>query len=68
MLHVVEDLLGARLAHCYGGLVPDPAHRAVIGLALDDLRGGDSIGSMVYGDTVAYGPDRQRNLAVLARR
>ena len=27
-----------------------------VGLALDDLRGGDSIGSMVYGDTVAYGP------------
>ena len=23
-LHAVEDLIGARLAHCYGGLVPDP--------------------------------------------
>jgi methylmalonyl-CoA mutase cobalamin-binding domain/chain len=66
-LHVVEDLLGARLAHCYGGLVPDPRQRAVIGLALDDLRGGDSIGSMIYGDTVSYGADRERNLAVLER-
>jgi methylmalonyl-CoA mutase cobalamin-binding domain/chain len=66
-LHVVERLLGARLAHCYGGLVPDPRQRAVIGLALDLLRGGDSIGSMIYGDTVSYGPDRERNLAVLER-
>jgi methylmalonyl-CoA mutase cobalamin-binding domain/chain len=66
-LHVVERLLGARLAHCYGGLVPEPRHRAVIGLALDALRDGDSIGSMVYGDTVSYGPDRERNLAVLER-
>jgi methylmalonyl-CoA mutase cobalamin-binding domain/chain len=64
-LHVVEALLGARLAHGYGGLVPDPAHRAIVGLALDHLREGDSLGSMVYGNTVEYGRDRQRNLAVL---
>jgi methylmalonyl-CoA mutase cobalamin-binding domain/chain len=64
-LHVVETLIGARLAHCYGGLVPDPRHRAVVGLALDDLRGRESLGSMVYGNTVEYGRDRERNLAVL---
>jgi methylmalonyl-CoA mutase cobalamin-binding subunit len=64
-IHVVEELIGARLAHCYGGLVPVGEHRAVVGLALDDLRGGDSLGSMIYGDTVSYGPDRERNLAVL---
>ena len=65
-LHAIEDLIGARLAHCYGGLVPDPAHRAIVGLALDDLRDGDSLGSMVYGNTVEYGRDRQRNLEVLS--
>lgn len=65
-LHAVEGLTGARLAHCYGGLVPDPRHRAIVGLALDDLRGRDSIGSMVYGNTVEYGRERHRNLAVLA--
>ena len=65
-LYAVEDLIGARLAHCYGGLVPDPAHRAIVGLALDDLRDGDSLGSMVYGNTVEYGRDRQRNLEVLS--
>lgn len=64
-LHVVEGLLGARLAHCYGGLVPNPAHRAIVGLALDHLRDGDSIGSMIYGNTVEYGRNREGNLAVL---
>jgi methylmalonyl-CoA mutase cobalamin-binding subunit len=64
-LYAVETLLGARLAHCYGGLVPVPEHRAVVGLALDLLREGDSLGSMIYGDTVSYGRDRERNLAVL---
>ena len=64
-LFVVEGLIGARLAHCYGGLVPDPAHRAIVGLALDDLRDGRSLGSMIYGNTVEYGPDRERNLEVL---
>lgn len=64
-LHVVEGLLGARLAHCYGGLVPDPRHRAILGLALDDLRDRDSIGSMVYGDTVSYDGRREHDLEVL---
>jgi len=64
-LYVVEELLGARLAHGYGGLVPEPSHRAIVGLALDHLRSGNSLGSMIYGNTVEYGRDRQRNLAVL---
>ena len=67
-LYAVETLIGARLAHCYGGLVPEPTHRAIVGLALDDLRDGDSLGSMIYGNTVDYGRDRERNLAVLASR
>jgi len=64
-LYVVEELLGARLAHCYGGLVPEPSHRAIVGLALDQLRDSSSLGSMIYGNTVEYGPDRAQNLAVL---
>jgi len=64
-LHAIEGLLGARLAHCYGGLVPDPYHRAIVGLALDDLRDRDSLGSMVYGDTVSYGAGQERDLAAL---
>jgi methylmalonyl-CoA mutase cobalamin-binding domain/chain len=66
-LHLVEDLIGARLAHCHGGLVPDPRHRAIVALALDDLRDGDSLGSMVYGNTVGYDGRREHDLAVLAQ-
>ena len=64
-LYVVEELLGARLAHSYGGLIPDPDDRAIVGFALDDLRGRDSIGTMVYGNTVDYTADHDRNRDVL---
>jgi methylmalonyl-CoA mutase cobalamin-binding subunit len=65
-LYVVEELAGARLAHCYGNLVDDPVCRAVLHLALDDLRDRESIGSMVFGNTVGYTADRSRSTAALA--
>jgi methylmalonyl-CoA mutase cobalamin-binding subunit len=66
-VYIVEHLCGARLAHSYGGLIDVPAHRAAVHLALDDLHGRDSIGSMVYGNTVDMRPrDRTHNLAVLS--
>ncbi len=66
-IYVVEGLCGARLAHSYGGLIDVPWHRAAIHLALDDLHGRDSIGSMVYGNTVDMRPrDHSHNLAVLS--
>jgi methylmalonyl-CoA mutase cobalamin-binding subunit len=51
-LHVVQQLIGARLAHCFGNTIQNPEHRAIVHFALDDLRGRDSIGSMIYGNTV----------------
>ena len=66
-LHVVTGLCNARLAHSYGGLVHEPVHRAVVTLALDDLRERRSIGSMVYGNTVdMVRGDLERNRAVVA--
>ncbi len=65
-LYLVEDLIGARLAHCYGNLVDDPTCRAVLHFALDDLRDRRSTGSMVYGNTVGYSTDRLRSTAALA--
>ncbi len=65
-LYVVEHLIGARLTHCYGNTIQSPESRAVVHFALDDLRGRDSIGSMVYGNTVDQRPgDRARNIAVV---
>jgi methylmalonyl-CoA mutase cobalamin-binding subunit len=63
-LHVVEQLIGARLAHCFGNTIQNPEHRAIVHFALDDLRGGDSIGSMIYGNTVDQRPNQwSRNVA-----
>jgi methylmalonyl-CoA mutase cobalamin-binding subunit len=53
-LYAVEHLIGARLAHCYGNTIQNPEHRAIVHFALDDIRGRDSIGSMVYGNTVDH--------------
>ena len=67
-LYVVETLCGVRLAHSYGGLVDQPMHRAVVTLALDDIRGrGNSIGTMIYGNTVdMVRANDERNRAVVA--
>ena len=68
-LYVVEQLIGARLTHCFGNTIQDPHHRAVVHFALDDLRGGDSIGSMVYGNTVDHRPgDREHNRAAVVEQ
>ena len=67
-LHVIETMCGVRLAHSYGGLVDQPLHRAVVTLALDDIRGrGNSVGTMIYGNTVdmVLG-NSERNRAVVA--
>jgi methylmalonyl-CoA mutase cobalamin-binding subunit len=63
-LQVVEQLIGARLAHCFGNTIQNPEHRAIVHFALDDIRGGDSIGSMIYGNTVDHRPgEPARNMA-----
>lgn len=63
-LYVVETLIGARLAHCFGNTIRNPEHRAIVHFALDDLRSRNSIGSMIFGNTVDQRPGaRSRNLA-----
>jgi methylmalonyl-CoA mutase cobalamin-binding subunit len=63
-LYVVEQLIGGRLAHCFGNTIQNPEHRAVVHFALDDIRGGDSVGSMIYGNTVDQRPGQwARNMA-----
>jgi methylmalonyl-CoA mutase cobalamin-binding subunit len=54
------------LAHCFGNTIQSPECRAVVHFALDDLRGRDSIGSMIYGNTVDHRPgDRAHNTAAV---
>lgn len=63
--YIVEDLLGAKLAHCVGGLVSDPVKRSGWVFALDEIHDHDCIGSMFYGDTISAScvPEENRSLA-----
>ncbi|MFT5505399.1 MAG: methylmalonyl-CoA mutase cobalamin-binding subunit [Gammaproteobacteria bacterium] len=62
--YIVEELTGARLTHCIGGLTSDPVKRAGWVLALQKIHLGDLVGSMIYGDTISFGPDFEKNRAV----
>ena len=62
----MEELLGARLSHCIGGLTTDPVKRAGWVFALDAIHDHDCLGSMFYGDTLSYTRDFPRNWAVAA--
>lgn len=62
--YIVEELLGARLSHCTGGLTTDPVKRAGWVFALDAIHDHDCLGSMFYGDTLSYTRDFPHNWAV----
>ncbi len=64
--YIVEELIGARLAHCIGGLTSDPVKRAGWVLALRRIHGGEQVGSMIYGDTISFGPEFEQNRALTA--
>jgi methylmalonyl-CoA mutase cobalamin-binding subunit len=64
--YIVEELIGARLAHCIGGLTRDPLKRAGWVLALHDIHQGDQVGSMIYGDTISFGREFEKNRALTA--
>ena len=63
--YIVENLLGARLSHCIGGLTTDPVKRVGWVLALDKIHDHDCIGSMIYGDTISLTRDFPHNWAVV---
>ena len=64
--YIVEDLLGAKLAHCVGGLVSDPVKRSGWIFALQEIHQGDCVGSMFYGDTISFSGDFSWNRGVVA--
>jgi methylmalonyl-CoA mutase cobalamin-binding subunit len=68
-LYAVEELIGARLAHCFGNTIQNPEHRAIVHFALDDIRSGDSIGTMIYGNTVDHRAGNwARNVAAVSKQ
>ena len=64
--YIVEELLGAKLAHCVGGLVSDPIKRSGWIFALDNIHNHDCVGSMFYGDTISSDNDPEKNRALTA--
>jgi methylmalonyl-CoA mutase cobalamin-binding subunit len=62
--HIVEDLIGGSMAHCYGHHYSEPVARMAFHFALAD--GATAPGSMVYGNTTAYRGDEAQNYASLA--
>ena len=63
--YIVEDLLGAKLSHCIGGLTSDPVKRAGWVFALNDIHDGNCLGSMFYGDTISFTKDFAANRAAV---
>jgi methylmalonyl-CoA mutase cobalamin-binding subunit len=64
--YIVEDLLGAKLAHCIGGLTTDPVKRAGWVFALHEIHDHQCIGSMIYGDTLSFTADYTINRALVS--
>lgn len=62
--YIVEDLVGARLAHCYGHHFSDPRSRMAFHSALKQVN--DTPGTMIFGNTVAYQSSAAGNYASLA--
>ncbi|MBW2059194.1 MAG: cobalamin-dependent protein [Deltaproteobacteria bacterium] len=64
--YILEDLIGASLAPCFGGMTSDPRMRFSWVLILKEIFGDSLVGSMFYGDTISYTEDMDFNLGVVA--
>lgn len=62
--HIVEGLIGGRIAHCYGHSFSRPLTRMAFQHALAEVATGP--GTMVYGNTTIYGEGAGANYAGLA--
>ena len=61
--HIVEDLLGARVGHCFGHTFSEPLTRIAFQRAVATVGGGP--GSMIYGNTTGYRAVEVQNFATL---
>lgn len=62
---IVEDLVGARMSHCFGHHFSDPLTRLAFQRA--QARMSDTPGTMIYGNTTSYRGTGAENYASLAR-
>ncbi len=63
--YIAEELMGGRLAHCYGNLFSDSMLRVVFNRALSMIDKYDTPGTFVNGNTIDYGVTMPKNYAAL---
>lgn len=63
--YLIEELIGAKLAHAYGGLTHDPITKTVVTIAIESLRPEDVCSSFYFGNTTRYTANIDRNYGVL---
>jgi methylmalonyl-CoA mutase cobalamin-binding subunit len=62
--HIVDDLMGGTIGHCYGHTYSEPLTRLAFQRALASVS--RNPGTMIYGNTTIYGPEPVENFANLA--
>ena len=63
--YIAEELMGGRLAHCYGNLFSDSMLRVVFNRAISMIDPYGTPGTFVNGNTIDYGTNIPRNYGVL---
>lgn len=64
--YLVEELLGARMTFSYGNLFSDPIGRIIFHTTMESLNTKKTPGTMIFGNTVDYGLDYNRNFGALS--
>lgn len=64
--YLVEELLGGRLSHCFGNLFSDPMLRIIFLMVNNSINKYHTPGSMMYGNTIDFSNDYDRNYAALS--
>lgn len=64
--HLVDDLLGASMTFSYGNLFSDPISRIIFNMAMESLNKKGTPGTMIFGNTIDYGLDYNRNFGALS--
>jgi methylmalonyl-CoA mutase cobalamin-binding subunit len=62
--HIIQNLVGAEIGHCYGHHFSDPLSRLAFQRALAEV--GAAPGTMIYGNTTAYRGSAGANFASLS--
>lgn len=64
--YIVEDLLGGGMCHCFGNLFSDPILRITFEQAMLEINKTKTPGSMIYGNTIDFGFNYDRNFGALS--